>query len=199
MSDYTVILEVSNKLRDLLWDNFDPPVRDIVGTKMGIVFTDPKATDQPDAQRLSVWLFHVTEDGYVKNQPVVQGKGSRDAQQPPLALNLHYLITPFGGAPDKDLLLLGKTVQVLYDNAVVPLKVADAGVAQELRVVLRALTIEELGRVWEALQEPYRLSVSYQVRVITVDSARAVSLSRISDAAIGSGAKPAVAGVGGPS
>ena len=137
MSDYTVILEVSKKLRDILWDNFDSPVRNIVGTKGGIVFSDPTETALQETNRLSIWLFHVTENEYVKNQPVLQGKGSRDAQLPPLALNLFYLITPFGGAPESDLILLGKTVKVLYDNAILQLKVTDAGVAEDLRVVFR--------------------------------------------------------------
>ena len=32
------------------------------------------------------------------------------------------------------------------------------------------LTLEELTRVWHAVQKPYRLSVSYDVRVIKIDS-----------------------------
>src|SRR3712207_8206086 len=53
--------------------------------------------------------------------------------------------------------LLGKTMQVLYDNASMLLRDPADQIAEELRVVLAPLTLEELTRVWEALQEPYRL------------------------------------------
>jgi hypothetical protein len=61
--------------------------------------------------------------------------------------------------------------------------------------VLARLTLEELTRVWEALREPYRLSVGYIVRVTRVESLRAVRNARVIDrvadyspAAVGAGA-----------
>ena len=39
-----------------------------------------------------------------------------------------------------------------------------------MRVNLEALTIEELSLVWDALSEPYQLSVTYQVQVVRIDS-----------------------------
>ena len=35
---------------------------------------------------------------------------------------------------------------------------------------LETLTLEELTRVWFSLSEPYDLSVSYEVQVVSIDS-----------------------------
>ena len=44
------------------------------------------------------------------------------------------------------------------------------GTGEQLRVNLEALTIEELSLVWDALSEPYQLSVTYLVQVVKIDS-----------------------------
>lgn len=196
MSNYSVIYQVSKKLKQVLWDAFqqEPEIRSIVGTSdAAIVFLHPSAAARNSSNRLSLWLYQVTENEFVKNQPLQQAtNGNSKAQLPPLALNLFYLITPFGAASDTDptageadLRLLGKTMQVLYDNAIIYLGDAPNNIAEELRVVLSQLTLEEQTRVWEALQEPYRLSVNYQVRVIHLDSQRSVSLARVAERTVG--------------
>jgi len=47
-----------------------------------------------------------------------------------------------------------------------------AGTSEQLRVNLEALTIEELSLIWEALAEPYQLSITYLVQVVKIDSDR---------------------------
>ena len=63
-------------------------------------------------------------------------------------------------------------MQVFYDKAITLLDEMDFEVAEELRISLMPLTLEELTRIWEALQEPYQLSVCYQVRVVRIESER---------------------------
>lgn len=182
MSSYEVLAAVSRKLRDILWDaiSADPQVGPIVGSKAAIVFLNPTQTARDSSNKLSLWLYQVAENEHVKNQPMQRAAGpGTDQQFPPLALNLFYLVTPFASTGEADHLLLGKTMQVLYDNAVVLLKDPLAGIAEELRVILCRLTLEELTRIWEALREPYRLSVCYQVRVTRIASERLAGGARI--------------------
>ena len=173
MSSYQVIAAVSRALRRLLWEQFDedPVVRDIVGSEMAIVFDNPTDTATDTANRLSLWLYEITENEFVKNQPPARDNGPETGRIAPLALNFNYLVTPFGRSGEADLLLLGKTMQVLYDNATTLLADADNN-AEELHIVLRRLTLEELTLVWQALRESYRLSVCYEVRVAQVESLR---------------------------
>jgi len=196
MSSYKVISEVSKVLRQILWAEFsaDPVVSDIIRAPQEIVFKNPTETAADTANRLSVWLHQVTENEFVKNQPMVRANGPESARFPPLALNLYYLVTPFAPShnPESEQLLLGKTMQVLYDNAIVVLLDQTPGeeVAEELRIILARLSLEELTRIWEALQAPYRLSVCYQVRVTSIESDRVPGGARIVERIAGYGAKP---------
>jgi hypothetical protein len=72
-------------------------------------------------------------------------------------------------------MLLGKTVQVLYDNATIVLSDSTNNVFEELRVVPCNLPFDQLSRVWDALREPYRLSVCYEIRVTRVNSQRVIA------------------------
>jgi hypothetical protein len=184
MSDYLVLDAVSKALRQILWDaiNADATVRPIVGSEAAIVFSNPTETARDSSNRLSLWLYQITENEHVKNQPMLKapvqpaplpGQAPRLAMQnPPMALNLYFLATPFAQSDEADHLLLGMTMQVLYDNAIVFLEDVASNIFEELRVIFCRLSLEELTRIWESLREPYRLSVCYLIRVTRIDSRR---------------------------
>jgi len=196
MSDYAVLAAVSAALRDILWETIhdDPVVDALVASESAIVFANPTETARDSANRLSVWLYHVSENEFVKNQPLRPLDG--DLEYPPLALNLAYLLTPFGTSGEADHLILGKSMQVLFDNAVVLLSDTTSDIHEELHIVLARLPLNELSHVWEALREPYRLSVAYEVRVTRVDSTRRLTAARVIDRIAPYENLPTVAGVG---
>src|SRR5439155_5430664 len=69
--------------------------------------------------------------------------------------------------------LLGRAMQVLYNDPVLSgaqLQGQLAGTIEALKITLSPLTIEERARVWYAIQKPYRLSVTYEVRVVNLDA-----------------------------
>jgi hypothetical protein len=186
-----VLAAVSEALRQILWEAFDADavIRPIVGSESAIVFKNPTETTQDSGNRLSLWLYQITENEFVKNQPMLRGNGHDSAQFPPLALNLFYLVTPFASSGESDHLLLGKTMEVLYDNATILLRDTTSGIAEELRIIFSRLTLEELTRIWDALREPYRLSVCYQVRVTRIDSQRMPGHARVVERITGFGSK----------
>lgn len=174
-----MLSEVSETIRSILWQAFDadPLIRAIVPAETAIVFSNPTETARDPANRLSLWLYQVTENEFVKNQPMVRTNG--DLRFPPLALDFHYLVTPFGPSATADQLILGRAMQVLYDNAKTLLIDPANEVWEELHIILGRLSIEELAQLWEALIEPYRLSVCYTVRVTRLDSERPVVAERV--------------------
>jgi hypothetical protein len=183
MSSYIVISSVSEALRQILWEaiDADPAVRPVVGSESAIVFKNPTETARDSSNRLSLWLYQVTENEYLKNQPMQRGNGNNQLHYPPLALNLYYLLTPFAASGEADHLLLGKNMQTMHDNAIVILHDPTSEVFEELHIAFCRLTLEELTRIWEALQEPYRLSVCYMVRVTRIDSLRTSNGVRVID------------------
>ncbi len=181
LSSYAVVAAVSEALRQILWEDFeqDPVIQRIVGSEAAIVFKNPTETARDSANRLSLWLHHITENEFLKNQPMERGETPETRRFPPMALNFSYLVTPFAASGEADHLLLGKTLQILYDNSIVVLRDTTADVAEELRVIFCRLDIEELTRIWEALREPYRLSLCYQIRVTRIDSQRLPRRARV--------------------
>ena len=196
MSSSHIIWTVSRSLQQILWEECqtDTVLNNIMGSAAAIVLSNPTDVQRDAANKLSLWLYQITENEYVKNQPPMRANGDNTSQMAPLALNLFYLITPFAGPPaELDQLLLGKIMQVLYDNAILLVRNTPGGDFEELRIVLCRLTLEELTRIWEALREPYRLSVCYQIRVAHVESTRVVGRARVIDRVAGFGDVPSEA------
>lgn len=86
-------------------------------------------------------------------------------------------------------------MQALYDSARTTLINQQAVVAEDLSINLFRRTLDELSRVWEALQEPYRLSVCYQVRVTRVDSTLTTTVHPVLEMTADYSQGPALAGV----
>lgn len=188
MSSYMVVAGVSEALRRVLWEELsaDPEVGQLFPSEQDIVFKNPTETARDTSNRLSLWLYQITENEFLKNQPAIRADGPTALQRAPLALNLSYLITPFanvsngdGGARDEDHLVLGKVMQVFHDNSIILLRDNANGIAEELRIVFKRLTLEELTRIWEALRESYRLSICYCVQVSRIDSTRVINKARV--------------------
>ena len=78
-----------------------------------------------------------------------------------LPFALHYVVTPFTGNEKDDHLLLEKIIQMLLSK---PLNgVADNENNIELAVKIDSFSLDELSRLWIALDAPLRLSVSLTV------------------------------------
>lgn len=193
MSSFMVLAETSRRLKSILWEAFsaDALVRDILGNnEESIVFLNPTETARNSANRLSLWMYQINENEFLKNQPALHGNSQSGVTETPLALNLYYLITPFSGDSEGDLHLLGLTMQTLYDNGIVSLRNDDVAVSEELRIAICRLSLEELTRIWEALREPYRLSICYLVRVTRIDTQRRPQRSRVLSGQAGYGGMP---------
>jgi ribose transport system substrate-binding protein len=79
------------------------------------------------------------------------------------------------GDPDTEQYLLGKVLQSFHSTPMLrgaTLKGELTGTEAELSVRLESLGLDEISRVWEALEGPYQLSVSYEVTLVDIDSAR---------------------------
>jgi hypothetical protein len=174
MSDYTVIAELGDSLVSVLFSelNADPQISGLIDSEERISLESPADLESNNSVRLSMYLYRILENPYMKNRFPVGGTGAQQ-RKPPLALDLYYLLTPLVGTPREQQIVLGKAMQILYDGAI--LEGSDLGGSlgtsgEEIRLVLNPVSLEELTRVWQALEIPYRLSVCYIARVIIVDS-----------------------------
>jgi hypothetical protein len=181
---YTVILEVSKFLRQTLWNGLDGEQAIHDGNYLqgiaSIKLTNPAAPD-PD-RRLSLWLYNILPNEHLRNASFARVANDERVQYPPLSLDLFYLVTPSTGSDEGDQYVLGKAMQIFHDSAVVQFhNPAAPGTAEELHVSLAQRSIQELAEVWEALEEPYRLSVCYEVRAVRIASQREIDALHVGE------------------
>lgn len=146
---------------------------------MVVSLNTPKEMEENNQEGVSVWLYRVVRDEQRLNDPPLRISATQ-LRPPPLPLRLHYLIVPFTsrvnlGDPDTEQYLLGKVMQSLYTNALLrgtDLRGELAGSDAQLHVRLETLALDEMSRIWEALEGTYQLAVSYEVAVVDIDSAR---------------------------
>jgi len=156
------------------------------GGTMVVSINNPAEMADANEEGVSLWLYRVLRDPNRLNLPPVR-LGPWQIRQPSLPLRLHYLVTPFVRASqtnsaDLEQRVLGKIMQGFHDHA--RFRGADlegdlAGSTQEFQVALETLTIEDLARIWAALNRPYQLSISYEVSVLNIDSELVESIAPV--------------------
>jgi len=173
MADYTVVGDVSAIIVRTLTAAFadlqpQPPVVELNDLSDAVQTTVPK---------LTVFLYDISEDPASRNRPPVRSipPDAPSVRKPPMALLLRYLLTPWGGSQVTQQEMLGRTLQALYEDAILDggqLTGSLAGSTDALRFTLTPLTLEQKSWVWYAIQKPYRLSLNYEVRVVNLDVVR---------------------------
>ena len=167
MPGYNVVDEVSQSLVNVLQEGLA-----VLGAT---VATNDLTTAPAGTLQLTVFLFEIGEDPNSRNRPRVRELQAPDIRigRPSVALHLRYLLTPWGGTESARHVLLGRAIQVLNDHAILsgPQLVGSlAAEDQTVNVSMSPMSLEDRTRVWHAVQKAYRLSVSYDVRVVHLES-----------------------------
>lgn len=184
MADYTAIADVGETLITLLRDNMS----DLISPG-SIVLLSP-ADVEDEAIRLTLFLYSVTENPHLKNQEM-RNLSPTQLGYPPSTLDLYYLLTTYASnlIPDRtertleEHRILGRAMRIFYDNGILSgttLQGSLAGTDEELRIVLNPISLDDVNKIWTTFQEvPYRLSVSYLVTPVRIDSTRSISTQRV--------------------
>lgn len=167
MANYTAIAEVSQTLVSVLTEG----LRDLQTT----VRTDDLQTAPSTSNLLTLFLFQIREDGHSRNRPpeVRHRDNKAVLQRPPLALCIHFMLTPWAAQQEDNQRILGQAMQTLHDNAIItgPALSGSLKHANEaIHLSLVPLTLEDQLRVWSGLNKPYRLSLHYEARVVRIAS-----------------------------
>ena len=120
----------------------------------------------------------------------VDGKGH-------LALDLHYLLTPWADNAEHQHMIIGRAMQtlertamlsgpLLYEPAVPAtpdyLGEPQAAATDTVQIVLEEISTEALMRTFDSLPSDYRLSVPYLARVVRIDTMADVVTPPVTDA-----------------
>jgi hypothetical protein len=191
---------VTAVLKDLL-DNgmIDHSVSDSVGGPVDVTALPPDRikTGEQEKTQLNLFLYQVTPNAALRNAdlPSRDRNGAR-LTNPPLALDLFYLLTAYGSDDFEGEILLGYAMQLLHetpvlsrdairrslaaptdvDGGILPPTVAALTAAdladqvEQIKLAPHPLNTEEMSKLWTAFQAKYRPSVAYQASVLLIES-----------------------------
>jgi hypothetical protein len=158
-----------------------------------------------DKPAITLFLYQISENPEMRNAPprrLVNG----GVQRQPLPLELCYMVTPWGvrasegndvdaQATQEEHRLLGGILQTFYDHA----EVTGSDLSQDgvttpiwsfidtMQIVLESSTSEDLFRIWDSGEHPFRTSLTYRVRVLGLEPAEVLGGGRVVDATFTAG------------
>ena len=158
---------------------------------------DRVTTGETEPNRLNLFLYRVASNSGWRNEQLPSRAAAGDrVSNPPLALDLHYLLTAYGAQNFHAEALLGIAMQVLHETPMVtrarfralldpsapsppfdPIPVVDiADQIESIKIAPVYLASEDLAKLWSAMQARYRMTMAYMVSVVLIqatDSIRA--------------------------
>ena len=142
---------------------------------------DRITTGSDERSQLNIYLYRITPNTAWRAIPAASG-----GRSVPLSLDLHYLLTAYGERDYHAETLLGSAMELLHETPVLTREtIAPTLAAQAARggsgaqifadvidsidritLAPEFLSMEDLTKLWSALQARYRLSATYQASVL---------------------------------
>jgi hypothetical protein len=201
MSDFLAVGGVSAVLKWVMSNDLSSAgLHTALGTSAGISALAPDriptgATEQPT---LNLFMYYASLNGAYRNADLP----SRDDQNrrltnPPLPLDLHYLVSAYGKNEFDSEILLAWAMQWFHENPVIARSTIQNSLAamlggspssevqaiaattlasqfELLKITPEALSNEEISKLWMAFSTHYRPTASYQVSVVLIQETQPV-------------------------
>lgn len=202
MSNALAIASVSAVLKDLLNNAaIDHQLSSAVGNvTVSALPPDRVLVDgTTETSRINLFMYQVTQNQGWRNVdlPSRDASGQR-TDNPPLGLDLHYLISAYGASELHAEILLGYALQLLHETPILtrdairrtlapaspvtgsilpaPLDTLTASEladqVEQIRLTPEPMSVEEISKLWGAIQSHYRPTAAYQASVVLIESRR---------------------------
>ncbi len=174
----TVTAVLQNFIQNSITDH------DLATTLGGNITVSAEPPDRIDngassPDRINLFLFQATENQGWRNVALPSRNPTGDRiSNPPLALDLSYLLTAYGSGPLHAEALLGLatvTVTPAQPPLLAGLQASQlADQIEQIKVAPQVMSVEEISKIWSALQSQYRPTAVYKASVVLVESQRSV-------------------------
>ena len=164
-----ILRDVGESVKELLHQKISE-----LSDEDSILFDSPADIEDTTTPKLSMFLYQIVENSHLRNvehKPI----GIDQMRNPPLALDLYYIFTPFANNRETEIIILERIMQILYDNAVIKDEMLTVSLKEsgndKIRVIANNLSFEELNKLWERFpNKDFKLSVSYIFTPIKIPS-----------------------------
>ncbi len=202
MSNALALAGVTAVLRDMLNEGLIAHnVSGALGTAVTVSVLPPDRVVPAGgvgSTQLNLFLHRVTANAGWRNEhlPSRDGSGRNRLSTPPLALDLHYLLSAHGIEELQAEILLGYAMQFLHETPVLDRRaitnalhppseigetlppamraLSDCGLGEQveqIRITPESLNTEELSKLWTAAQTNYRPTAAYLASVVLIEAA----------------------------
>jgi hypothetical protein len=206
MSSALAISAVTAVLQSFLSDVYNAPSSPLGSVSVSAIAPDivqsSLGSGAESQLQVNLFLHQVTANAAWRNVglPSVAGDGTTRLKNPPLALNLHYLLTAYASKDTQAEALLGYAVLMMHENPVLPRSqistalnnlassnppsnplakvLSSSGLADQiemLKITPSPLGREEMAWIWTALKADYRPTFAFDVSVALLQSPLASS------------------------
>ncbi|MBD2449744.1 DUF4255 domain-containing protein [Nostoc sp. FACHB-152] len=205
MSSTFAIAAVTAVLKNVIENDLtnDPITANMGDVLVTAISPDRMAVEADERCHINLFLYQVTQNrnadwtsGELK-QRIAQSEREQHYTNPPLALDLHYLITVYGAKDFQTELLLGYVMQLFYDIPILTQDIIQTALYNTLTVnkssvlspILTATSVpvvaeqmglikispefsnmEETSKLWSILQTQYHPSIGYQASMVLIKS-----------------------------
>ncbi|WP_414624329.1 DUF4255 domain-containing protein [Calothrix sp. CCY 0018] len=207
MSNALSIAAVTATIKNLLENGL---VGDAIAASVGDVTVSAQPPDKiqvgtDERAQINLFLYHVTQNRNVDwISPEFRNRYSRISDQdnprstnPPLALDLHYLLTAYGPKDFQSEILLGYAMRLLHILPIIKSEVIESALKNasetstssvfsqalagasvsnlalqigQIKVSPEFLSMEDTSKIWSLLQTNYRPSVTYNASMVLIES-----------------------------
>lgn len=177
MSNSLAIAAVTATLRNLLTPGLTAELPSATVTTMPL----DEARDG-NGNQVNLFLYQTMLNAAWRTMDMPGQVKPGETGQPPLALNLYYLITAYGQDDDDTLShrLLGRAMSILHDHPLLGAAEIEAALpdndlheqVERVRITPEPMSVDEMSKVWMTFQTQYRISAAYQVAVVLIESTR---------------------------
>jgi hypothetical protein len=164
---------VGEALRVYLSSTYPEALKDLYPCTFSVISTGQLASfeDPSDASvALTLFLYRVTVNEQLRNgsQP---GRTPPD-QAPSLPLDLHWMLTVWANSAPAEQVVFAWVLRQLGQRSLLDASVlppADWAPGEVVQFLPQELPVEDLMRIWDAIEPSYRLSATYVARVVRLD------------------------------
>lgn len=170
MANVLRIHSVGNSLATFLRNTYPKELRDDFPCQFEVLSSGELVTPNQNDTRLTFFLHRVTTNEHLRNASRVNGRAHVRA---PLTLDLHYLMTVWATSALTEQVILAWAMRQIHIHSTLDVSSLRPeggwGAGDVINIVPGEMSNEDMMRIWDALNPPYRLSVSYVARAVRID------------------------------
>lgn len=196
MSSALAIASVTAVLKNLLNNELISRLADMAMGDVSVTSLPPDRvpTGLEEHAQLNLFLYRVTPNTCWRRTSASNAEETQRAN-PPLALDLHYLLTAYGERDAEAEIILGHALQLLHATPILTQEIMRSALdaisassdkgnlpglaalsissladqVEPIKLSPEFLGMEEMARLWSALQTRLRLSLTYQASLVLID------------------------------